>query len=558
MKDSKTLNWIMENSKKELPGMVLLALCDALYSVCSVSMAVFAKLIIDSAVKSDRQALVRNSVIFLFVTVALIALRLTSKAVEVRVSGRLEMKYKTDLFSSILKKDFMTVSRLHSGELMTRLTSDVTVVSTAVTTIVPNVVSIITRLICAFAVLFFLDKWFALLFLVAGIALFIFTRIFRGSIKKLHTAVQQTDGKVRAFMQEAIESLLVIKIFGVSKKMREGSEKLQKDNFDAKIRKNRWSIFANLGFSAAFSFGYLFGLVWSAVKLYLGSITFGTLTAIMQLISQVQVPFTSLSGIVPQYYSMLASADRIIEIEEFPASKAVNSPEIDTVKLYEKLDCIRFDNVSFSYDRDTVIENGSFEIKKNDFVIISGISGIGKSTLFKLMVGVLPADEGKISLVSDGKRYAVDKYTRPLFAYVPQGNMLFSGTIRDNIKFVNDKATDEEIMEAAKISCAYNFISELPDGLDTVLLENGHGLSEGQVQRLAIARAVITGAPILLLDEATSALDEATEKQLLSNIRGLSNRTCILISHKNAAYEICNRELKIEEKKISLRNLDKN
>ncbi|MBQ5994946.1 MAG: ABC transporter ATP-binding protein [Clostridia bacterium] len=557
MKDSTTLNWIKENSKKELPGMVLLAVCDALYSVCSVSMAVFAKLIIDSAVKHDREALVRNSVLFLAVTVLVIALRLIGKAVEVRVSGRLEIKYKTDLFSSILKKDYMTVGAFHSGELMTRLTSDVSVVSTAVTTIVPNIVSILTRLVCAFVVLFLLDKWFALLLLVAGIALFVFTRIFRGSIKKLHTQVQQTDGKVRAFMQEAIESLLVIKIFGVGKKMRERSEELQKDNFDAKIRKNRWSIFANLGFSAAFSFGYLFGLVWSAVKLYLGTISFGTLTAIMQLISQVQVPFTSLSGIVPQYFSMLASADRIIEIENLPSSKALNPPRLDTGKIYGELECIRFDGVGFSYDRDTVIENGSFEIEKNDFVIISGISGIGKSTLFKLMVGVLPADEGKITICSGGKEYAVDKYTRPLFAYVPQGNMLFSGTIRDNIKFVNDAASDEEIMQAARISCADTFIKELPDGLDTVLLENGHGLSEGQVQRLAIARAVITGAPILLLDEATSALDEATEKQLLYNIRQLKDRTCVLISHKNAAYDICNKELKIENKTIVMRKIKK-
>ena len=560
MKDRTTLNWIRENSKKELPGMVLLAFCDALYSVCSVSMAVFAKLIIDSAYGTDKNkdALIKYSLMFLAVTVALIALRLIGKAVEVRVSGKLEIKYKTDLFSNIMKKDYLTISQFHSGELMTRLTSDVNVVSTAVTTIVPNVVSIVTRLICAFAVLFHFDWKFALILLVAGIALFIFTRIFRGSIKKLHAKVQQTDGRVRSFMQEAIESLLVIKIFGVGKKMREKSGELQKDNYDAKIRKNRWSIFANLGFSAAFSLGYLFGLVWCAVKLYLGLIKFGTLTAIMQLISQVQMPFTSLSGIVPQYFSMLASAERIIEIENLQQSKAVNSSDIDTHKIYEELKSIHFDNVSFSYDRDTVIENGSFDIEKNDFVIISGISGIGKSTLFKLMVGVLPTDEGRISILSGESEYAVDKYTRPLFAYVPQGNMLFSGTIRENIKFINDKATDDEIMKAAKVSCADGFINELPDGLDTVLLENGHGLSEGQVQRLAIARAVITGAPILLLDEATSALDEETEKQLLSNIRNLSDRTCILISHKNAAYEICNKELRIENKTITLRNLDKN
>ena len=171
------------------------------------------------------------------------------------------------------------------------------------------------------------------------------------------------------------------------------------------------------------------------------------------------------------------------------------------------------------------------------------------------MGGVLPVDEGKISIESGGKSYAVDKYTRPLFAYVPQGNMLFSGTIRENLKFVNSEASDAEIMEAARISCADEFISELPEGLDTVLLENGHGLSEGQVQRLAIARAVLTDAPILLLDEATSALDEATEKKLLFNIKQLKEKTCIIISHKSAAYDICNKELRIKDKTIESVNL---
>ena len=555
MKNTAALNWIKSNSVSELPKMVSLIICDAFYSVCGVSMAVFAKLIIDSAQKGDKDGLIHNAIILLLVIVAQISLKLLSKALEVRISGKLEMRYKTKLFDSILKKDYLKITQYHSGELMTRLTSDVSVVSQAVTTIIPAIVSTVTRLICAFAVLFALDKWFALLFLIAGLVLFVFTRIFRGSMKKLHRAVQETDGSVRSFMQESIESVLVIKIFNVGKKILEKSAVLQKDNFDAKIKKNRWSIFANLGFSAAFSLGYLFGLVWSGAKLCAGSMTFGTLTAIMQLISQVQAPFTSLSGIVPQYYSMIASAERIIEIEKLSASKSLNDKNIHTEKVYSEMQEIRFDNVSFGYGRDSVIENADFTIKKNDFTVISGISGIGKSTLFKLLVGVVLPDKGEIYIKCGEKKYGIDKYMRGLFAYVPQGNMLFSGTIRDNIQFFNGSASDEDIMRAVKISCAEEFVNELPDGLDTVLLENGHGLSEGQIQRLAIARAVLTDAPILLLDEATSALDEKTEKQVLSNIRELKNKTCVIISHKTAAFEICDTELRIADKKISMQKL---
>lgn len=555
MKDRTTIKRIWASSKQELLGLVLLTIGNALYSLCGVSSAVFAKLIIDAAQSSEKTELIKNAAVFLCVLVLQIALKLLCKSLEVRVSGKLEIRYKTDLFSEILKKDYLKISKYHSGELITRLTSDVQVVSEGVTTIVPVTVSIITRLIGAFAVLFALDSRFALLFLLAGAVLFVFTRIFRGSMKKLHRNVQETDGRVRSFMQETIESLLVVKIFGAVNKMREKSEVLQDDNYKAKIRRNRWSVVANLGFSASFSFGYLFGLVWSGLRLCSGSITFGTLTAIMQLIGQVQAPFTSLSAVVPQYYSMLASAERIFEIEDMPESRALNSENTDTKAIYTELQSIEFDGVSFGYGRDTVIENASFEIEKNDFTVISGISGIGKSTLLKILVGVLPPDSGEVHINSGGKKFAIDKYTRPLFAYVPQGNMLFSGTIRDNIRFIKDDATDEEIMRAAEVGCASDFIAELPDGLDTVLLENGQGLSEGQVQRLAVARAILTDAPILLLDEATSALDEATEKRLLSNIRSLRDKTCIIISHKNAAYEICNKEIVISDRKININKL---
>ncbi len=555
MDNTKALNWIWANSKKEMPGLVSLVLCDALYSACSVSMAVFAKLIIDRAQAGSVQGLIKYAVMLLCVIVFQIILKLSSKAIEVRVSGRLEIKYKTSLFSNILEKDYLKISRYHSGELMTRLTSDVNVISQAVVSIVPGVVSTVTRLVCAFAVLFFLDKTFAAVFLAAGILLFVFTRIFRGSMKKLHREVQETDGRARSFMQETVESLLVVKIFGVGKKMKKESENLQLDNYKAKIRKNRWSIFANLGFSAAFSLGYLLALVWSAARLCTGGITFGTLTAVMQLVNQVQTPFTALSAAVPQYYSMLASADRIIEIENLECGETKNDGGIDVKKLYNELESINFENVCFGYGRDSVIENGSFEIEKNDFIVISGISGIGKSTLLKLLLGVIPPDSGKIYLRSGGSEYPADRFTRPLFAYVPQGNMLFSGTVRDNIKFVNENATDEEVMRAARISCADEFIDELPDKLDTVLLEGGKGLSEGQIQRLAIARAVLTYAPVLLLDEATSALDEATEKRLLDNIKALKEKTCIIISHKSAAYEICGKEIKIEDKSIKIRKL---
>lgn len=555
MKKENTQKWIIDNSKKELPMLVLLVAGNALFAVCGVLTALFSKNIIDCAQNGSRSGLLRYGIILFAIFAVQIVLRMCMKSLEIRIQGKIEIRIKTNLFSNILKKDYMKITQIHSGELMTRLTSDVSVITDGVTSILPSVVSMATRLISALALLFILDKTFAVILAAAGTILFLFTRLFRGKMKSLHKRVQESDGKVRSFMQEAIESMLVVKIFDVEEKIRNQSTEIQGENYDAKIVRNRWSIFANTGFSAAFSFGYLFAIIWSGLRLLAGSISFGTLTAVIQLVNQVQTPVTSLSGILPKYYSMLASADRIIEIENMPESKALNSADIDTKQIYDELRSIEFKNITFGYGRDTIIENSSFSINKGDFVVISGISGIGKSTLFKLMVGVLQPQGGEVFINSGGKKLFADKFTRPLFAYVPQGNMLMSGTIRDNIKFVNDTASDSEVLNAAEISCALDFIKELPKGLDTVLYENGRGLSEGQIQRLAVARAVLSGAPVILLDEATSALDEETETKMLKNIKSLKNKTCVIISHKQAAFCICDAEIIVSEKKVKKNKL---
>ena len=499
--------------------MVLLIIGNALFSVCGVMTALYAKYIIDAAQNADKNALIKNGVALGALILLQTFLKVVCKALEARVQGKIEISIKTELFSSILKKDYEKITSIHTGELMTRLTSDVSVVSDGVVTILPSAVAMVTRLVCAFAALFSLDRMFSLILLSGGALLFVFTRFFRGKMKSLHKADM----------------------------MKDRSKVYQNDNYYAKIKRNRWSIFANIGFSAAFSVGWLFAMLWSAARLSRGAITFGTLTAIVQLVSQVQTPVTSLSGYLPKYYTMLASSDRILETESLPESVAYNMPGLDVGKIYDEMSYMEMESVTFGYGRENVIEDGSVRINKGDFTVISGISGIGKSTFFKLLTGVLTPQNGSISVVSGGKKYHIDKYMRPLFAYVPQGNMLMSGTIRDNIKLTNSTATDEEALEAAKISCAYDFINELPSGLDTVLMENGRGLSEGQIQRLAVARAVLSGAPVMLLDEATSALDAETEKKLLLGLRSLKGRTCVIISHKTAAFEVADSVIEIKD-----------
>jgi ATP-binding cassette subfamily B protein len=253
-----------------------------------------------------------------------------------------------------------------------------------------------------------------------------------------------------------------------------------------------------------------------------------------------------MSGVMTKFYSTLASAERLIELE-----KLCEEPAVDFYEPDRDFEYIEFKNVSFKYDRETVLEDINLRINRGELVLVSGISGIGKSTLLKLLLGVLHPGEGEINLkINSGKTVKIDSGTRGMFAYVPQGNLMLSGTIRENLMLVNENAAPEELERAIGISCAIDFIETLPDGLDTIIGERGQGLSEGQIQRLAIARAVLSGAPILLLDEATSALDEETEKRVLNNIMALNDVTCLLISHKNAARGICGREYCIENRRI--------
>jgi len=550
------LLWLYRNSKTQIPKMILLVLGNAAFAVCGVGFALLSRSVVDGAVAGDKKTFLYFALLLLGVILLQLFLRLLCRNLEETVKARLEMSYKSQLFSKLLYKDYAVVSVYHSGELLNHLTSDVSIISEGVTTIVPGLVSMLTRLVCAFAVLVAIDGSFALVFAAGGILLFIVIGAFRSLMKRMHKKVLETDGKLRSFMQEGLENLLAVKIFAVQKQMTDRAIGLQDLNYAAKMKRMKASIVANSGFSFIFQLGYLYALLWSAYKLYMQSISFGTLTAILQLVGQVQTPFIGLSGLLPKYYGVLASVERIMALENLSDEAEINRGGINCHDLANRLAAVVFDQVSFHYDRDAVLEKASLRINRDDFTLLSGPSGIGKTTILKLLLGVFKPDEGEIYLqLNDGSRIKTDQHTRKLFAFVPQGNLLLSGSIRENIAFIKPEARDDEIMEAARISCADEFIKELPAGLDTVIGEKGYGLSEGQIQRLAIARAVLSGAPVLLLDEASSALDESTEARLLRNLRAMPGKTCLIVSHRRAPLSICNWELYIENQDIRTREV---
>lgn len=556
--DSTALKWIAKSSKGQIWFIVLMAAINIILACSSIVVSYLLRFVVNSATDgtvllSERLSNITYWGVFFGLTIILQALfRMLENHLVFRVTARLTINIKSKLFRTILGKQYGQVTKYHTGEMLNRLNNDIGVITSAITSLIPNLVFTITKLIGIFFVLLSIDPWFTLVFI--GVALFVFlvSAVFKKAMKKYHKQIMETDGKTRSFMQEVLSSLLVIKIFNVEDKVTNIAGDLQEINYKRKARRNIFSVITHGSFSLAFNAAYLFGLFYCAVKIAHGDavITYGVLSQVLNLISQIRVPINSMTSFLPTYYSAIGSAERIMEFEDMNDEVIVNDDNIDSDSIYNNLKTIEFNDITFKYDRELIFNNTSLSINKGDLIVMTGISGIGKSTLLKLLLDVFNVESGEIYLnMNDGSKIAIDRNMRRLFSYVPQGNFLLSGTIRENISFINDGATDEEIWEAVDFACA-DFIRELPQGLDTIIGEKGMGLSEGQVQRVAIARAFLSGSPVILLDEATSALDETTEIRLLHNIKKLSNKTCILISHKKAANEMCNKEIRIVDGKI--------
>ncbi|MCR5636186.1 MAG: ABC transporter ATP-binding protein/permease [Clostridiales bacterium] len=551
-RDKESVKWLVSNGRKMIFPTVILTIATMINACTGVIFALFSRDLINTAVAKNWDGLVFSFVKICVLVVAFLALRVITSFLREYISARLEITYKNTLFEKIMKKDYSLISCYHSGDLMNRLTTDVTVMAAEAMSFFPSVGALVAQMISALIVIFAIDAFFALVFVIAGLFVFLFSRVFKKYSKKLYKQLQDTDGKTRSFLQESIENMLVIKAFSEEKQISEKALELQENNYKIRVKRRRLGIVTSTGMSFVMEAGFIYALTWGAVGIFNG-MDFGTVTAITQLVSQVQAPFSGLSAILSKWFNLTAATERVMDIcnlaDENPEGRQLSDEETDSV--YKSLKSISFDNIYFRYDRNSVLEDASLKIDKGDFVCIMGISGIGKSTLMKLLLGVYKCERGNISLnLENEKKLEADCYTRPLFSYVPQGNMLLSGTIRENISFMRENVTDDDINKAILLSCCDEFINEFPQGLDTLIGEKGMGLSEGQTQRIAIARALVTKAPVILLDEATSALDEKTELKLLNNLKQLNNMTCIIISHKKAALNICNRHIAIVDKKI--------
>ncbi len=545
-----TLRWIIKalNKRKWMVG--LLTIVQSIMAISGIAFALLMRSVIDHAVSKEYEEF-WQSVVALAVLICLqLLLRFVNRFLEEDTHAAIENRLRQKTLHGILQSNFSRVKEYHTGELMNRITSDVGVVTDGAVTLVPSLTSMAVRIVGVLLVMGSIDWTMALVFLVAGCFVAALSVLPRRWQKRLHKKVQEADGNVKSYIQESLESLLVIHAFGCEDKIENSS--LYKMKQHRHIRRKRTNLFnvMGTGLRLCIQGGYLFGLAWCGLGIIEGKITYGTLTAVIQLIGQIQTPFANIGSTFPKYSSMLASAERLMEITEQAECLQLAEGSLSREEIYQDMQSIRFEDVSFAYDADRpVLQKESFAVHKGEFVALIGSSGIGKSTIMKLLLSVYQPQEGKIEIETNQEKLSLSQLPAGMFAYVPQGNYLMSGPIWEVVGFAekSENIDRHRVEEACKAACAHEFICELPKGYDTVLGERGDGLSEGQMQRLAVARAVYSGCPVLLLDEATSALDADTERRMITSLKQMSEYTVFLVTHRKEVWELCDRVLERKE-----------
>lgn len=540
--------WILKQIRRRIPAVLFLTIAQVGQALFSVLFALGSRGVIDSAVAGSRPEFLAACLNQAGIIGGILVCTTVLRHLRERLRADLERDWKQRLLHGLLHGDYAQVKNYHSAELLNRLNNDVTKVNDGILSILPNGAAMVTRLVAAVVVMGALDGRFTLLMALLGAVVILATGLMRRKLKELNKQVSEHDGKVSGFLQEIMEKLLMVQAMDVSQEVESRADGLLEDRYQIQRKRKNVSLMSNTCVSIMYYGAGFLALVWCAYRMLMGQMSFGSLTAVVQLVSQLQAPFVNLSGVMPQYLAAVASGERLRELEDIQGEP--EPMDVDAAQLYSRMESLGAEKVSFSYDRDPVLQETSFDLPKGAFAVITGPSGIGKSTLLKLLLGIFPLEDGKLYLQCGEERIPLDRSTRRLFAYVPQGNLLLSGTVRENLTIVKPEATQEELDEAIYVSAMDDFLPQLPDGLDTVLGESGAGLSEGQAQRLAIARAVLGGAPVLILDECTSALDEATEETVLRRLWALLGRTIIAVTHRPAAMALCDWRLEVSEGQI--------
>lgn len=542
--------WLLSRMRQYKEKILTVGLLGIIGTIMNLASNVASKYLIDAVTGYSADMLKRTAVIMALMMLGSLILQGISSRISASVHTHIKNEMQHLTYGRILRAGWEALEPYRSGDLLNRLTSDVTTVSDGIISFLPSLVISVIRFAGAFGIMLFYDPVMALIALLGVPVTLALSRIMLGEMRRHNLEMKDLTGEVMSFQEDSFRNLTSIKAFSITDRFETEMHRLQGIYTNAFLSYNALQI----GISSFLSLVSMavtaacFG--WCIYQLWNGRITYGSLTLFLQLASTLRGSFSSVISLARQVISITTSAGRIMAVEALP-EEALELPQGLTE---EKGLSIQIRQASFRYHNgDSVLDTFDFTANLGDMIAIIGPSGEGKTTLLRLLLGLVEPCSGQAMLVgSTGKHYPISAGTRSVFAYVPQGNSVFAGTIAENLRLVNPHATDAELVQALKTACAWEFVSRFPDGIHHLLGAGGRGISEGQAQRLAIARALLRNAPILLLDEATSGLDAATERQLLENLRQCGQlHTYILVTHRPESTRFCSRTYEIHRKQVT-------
>ena len=550
----RELRWIYECGLKYRRSVLWYICLGMVGTVLGLVCSIISKHIIDAVTGYHAEGLATAILAYAFFQIFCVAIRALEGKVSTRVKIKVDQELRGDMYQKIMEADWEELSEFHSGDLLNRVDHDVSNVSGSVMGWIPELITGLFQFAGTFAVIMYYDGTLAVLALLSAPATIFLSRLLAKRLRTYHEQICRTNSEVTIFQEESFRNHHLIKSFGIGGLYQEKLSQVQEKHRNIQLAYQDFAIKSDFFMSmmgmvvSALCFG------WGIYRLWNGFITFGTMTLFLQLAGMVRGSFGSLVYIAPKAISAATSAGRLMAIEALPKEKLLFEKEAAELIAQNKGISIRGENIAFQYKSGKkVIHNSDFTANPGEIIGLIGPSGEGKTTFLRILLGMVSLCEGSIEIgeQNSGYRIPVSAATRGLFSYVPQDNVMFFDTIAENMRIVHKDATEEEILDALKQACAYEFVMALPEGIYSKIGENGSGFSEGQIQRLAIARALLSRAPIILLDESTSALDVATEGKILRNVMERNqNRTLIFVTHRTGVLPMCHKVYKIEQKKL--------
>ena len=540
----KYARWFIDNSRGIRLNILVRIMAGLLQTVLALCVVWLSKRLIDDvAMRGTMSEMAMQALLIAAAVVAGVSIRQLNQYLANKAFIKKVAELRLAIFSQLFNRRLFEANDIHSGDVTSRMAKDIDAVSETLAVQLPQVVVMTIQLVGAFLLMRWFDSRLAWALIIITPLAIIIGKYISHRLKRITLSIREDESRIMARIQESVELNVVLRALQGERWMQDRVEELQDRQTANYIRRSRFMVFSRFALGCTFGLGYMLAFVWGAYGLRTGAITFGVMTSFLQLVGQIQQPILSLLGAFPSIIYSTASIDRLKEMEHGEEKQPYDGKDITTRTLLG----IRMDNVTFRYakgDRE-VMSNFSHDFRPGTKTAILGTTGAGKTTLFRLILNFIQPDSGEVTFYGNGFNHAADKSMRKNVVFVPQGNTLISGTIRNNLLMAKPDASDEELHTALHTSCA-DFVFDLPQGIDTVLSEHGGGLSEGQAQRIAIARGLLRPGAVFLLDEISSALDEDTERELFSRLfAARPSTTILLITHRKKVAALCDERLKI-------------